>query len=152
MIYLDSCSTTNVTPEVLDAMLPYFIEHYGNPSSLYKFGRESKNAIEHAREQIAKAINAEPEQIIFTSGASESNSWIMNRYKPVLCSPYEHHSISGQRNVVSYADIDILAEKMRFYKPPLVSHIIVGNETGEIYDVKELCKIAHTYDFQPCLH
>ena len=73
-IYLDMAATTPITKPILEAMLPYLTENYGNPSSLYSLGREAKKAIEHAREQVANAINAEPNQIFFTSGATESNN------------------------------------------------------------------------------
>ena len=74
MIYLDNAATTKVTQPVLDAMFPYFTECYGNPSSVHNMGKKAKQAVEHAREQVAEAINAEPEQVFFTSGATESDN------------------------------------------------------------------------------
>ena len=72
-IYMDHAATTYVKPEVLDAMTPYFTEHFGNPSSIHSFARETKKAIDHAREQVANAIGATPSEIFFTSGATESD-------------------------------------------------------------------------------
>ena len=68
LIYLDNAATTKVRPEVVDAMVPYFTEHFGNPSSVYKFATESKNAVDDAREIIAKSLNAEAKDIYFTAG------------------------------------------------------------------------------------
>ena len=70
-VYLDNASTTPITQPVLEAMLPYLTTQYGNPSTLYNFGREARKAVEKARQQIAQAINAESNQIFFTSGATE---------------------------------------------------------------------------------
>ena len=76
MIYLDNASTTAILPEVFDAMLPYLKTQYGNPGTLYELGRNAKKAIETAREQVAGLIGAAPEQIIFTSGGTESNNTV----------------------------------------------------------------------------
>ncbi len=143
MIYLDNAATTRITPEVFEAMKPYLIEQYGNPSSLYKFGREAKNAIERAREQIAKAINAEPEQIIFTSGATESNNWVLSQYdKWILCSQYEHHSVL--KRATPYKKEDIIKNITKWLSN-CVSCMMVNNETGETYKIKEIIKICHQY-------
>ncbi len=74
-IYLDNAATTAVSPAVLEAMLPYFTEHYGNPSSVHSTGRDARKAIENARRQVAAAIHAEPSEIYFTAGGSESDNW-----------------------------------------------------------------------------
>ena len=73
-MYLDNSATTQVSEEVFEEMKPYFTEEFGNPSTLYKYGRESKKALNQARQRVADAINAKPEEIIFTSGATESNN------------------------------------------------------------------------------
>ncbi len=146
MIYLDNSAKVEITKPVIDEMMPYLTTYYGNPSSLYSFGRKAKQAIETAKERIAQAINANPEQIIMTSSATESNSWLMHNYKKVICSPYEHHSISSHNNIMIHTELDGLDEAIRFYKPLLVSHIMVGNETGELFDIKELCTITHLYE------
>ena len=74
-IYLDNAATTAVAPEVLQTMLPYFTEHYGNPSSVHATGRDARKAIEEGRRQVAAAINAQPQEIYFTAGGSESDNW-----------------------------------------------------------------------------
>src|SRR5690349_6900492 len=73
-IYLDNAATTPLDPEVLDAMLPYFTTHFGNPSSIYSFGRETRLAIENARKSVAKNLGVHPRNIFFTSGGTESNN------------------------------------------------------------------------------
>lgn len=73
-VYADNAATTRVRPEVFAKMIPYFTEHYGNPSSIYSIGRDSAVAIMHAREKIAQCLNCEPNEIIFTSGGSESDN------------------------------------------------------------------------------
>ena len=77
MIYLDNAASTAVHPEVIKAMLPYFDVQYGNPSSIHQFGRKAKNAIQKARKQVAALIGAEPDEILFTSGGTESNNTIL---------------------------------------------------------------------------
>ncbi len=77
IIYLDHAATTSVKPEVLEAMLPYFSEKYGNASSIYSIGRESKKIIDNSREKIADIVGARPEEIYFTSGGSESDNWAL---------------------------------------------------------------------------
>ena len=74
-VYMDNSATTPVKEEVLKEMLPYFTSKYGNPSSVYSLGNESKNAIEIAREKVAKALNAKPNEIFFTAGGSEADNW-----------------------------------------------------------------------------
>jgi cysteine desulfurase len=76
-VYLDYSATTPVKEEVLQEMLPYFTEKFGNPSSVYTLGEESKMAIDKARERVAKLINAEPKEVIFTAGGSESDNWAL---------------------------------------------------------------------------
>ena len=74
VIYLDNAATTATRPEVVEAMLPYFTQHYGNPSTIYSLGQESHAAVDHAREVIAKSLGAKPEEIYFTAGGSESRA------------------------------------------------------------------------------
>jgi len=76
LIYLDNAASTAVHPEVVKEMLPYFDVQYGNPSSIHQFGRKAKNAVQKARKQVAVLIGAEPDEITFTSGATESNNTI----------------------------------------------------------------------------
>ena len=142
MIYLDNASTTKIDQMVLAEMLPYLRDNYGNASSLHSLGRKSRQAIEHAREQVAKSINAEPNQIFFTSGSTESNNWIMSNFNHVLCSRVEHHSILNNPNCIKM-DYTSLAHQIYEYRPDLVTHLFINNETGQIYDIKEMAKICH---------
>ena len=101
LIYLDNAATTQVYPEVLEAMTPYFTEHYGNPSSIYSFAGESKRAVDAARNTMAEFLNASTEEIYFTGGGSESDNWALkataeayaNKGKHIITSKIEHHAI-----------------------------------------------------------
>ena len=127
---------------VLAEMLPYLKGNYGNASSLHSLGRKSRQAIEHAREQVAKSINAEPNQIFFTSGATESNNWIISNFNHVLCSKVEHHSILNNPKCTPIT-FDNLANTIHKQRPDLVTHMYVNNETGQIYNIKEMAEICH---------
>jgi len=97
-IYFDNAATTSLDPKVLDAMLPFLSEKFGNPSSIYSYGRETRLAIEMARKSVAKIINAHPAEIFFTSGGTESsNTAIFSAVRDLGCthiitSPIEHHA------------------------------------------------------------
>ena len=101
LIYMDNAATTQVYPEVLDEMLPYFTEHYGNPSAIYSFAGEAKRGVDHAREIVAKAIGAKTDEIYFTGGGSESDNWALkataeayaNKGKHIITTAIEHHAI-----------------------------------------------------------
>ncbi|HPS82572.1 MAG TPA: cysteine desulfurase NifS [Candidatus Limiplasma sp.] len=101
MIYMDNAATTAVRKEVLDTMLPYFTEHYGNPSSIHSVGRDAKRAVENARKQVAAAIGAQPQEIYFTAGGSESDNWAIRsgaemlekKGKHIITSAIEHHAV-----------------------------------------------------------
>ena len=142
MIYLDNASTTKIDSMVLAEILPYLRDNYGNASSLHSLGRKSRQAIEHAREQVAKSINAEPNQIFFTSGSTESNNWIISNFNHVLCSKVEHHSILNNPNCITM-DYTSLAHQIYEYRPDLVTHMFVNNEIGTIYNIKEMAEICH---------
>ena len=100
-IYLDNAATTKVRPEVVDAMLPYFTEKFGNPSSVYEFASQNKSAVDEARETIAKSLGADTKDIYFTAGGSESDNWALKAtaeaYKDkgnhIITSKIEHHAI-----------------------------------------------------------
>ena len=100
-IYLDNAATTRVTEPVLQAMLPYFCEIYGNPSSVHGFGRDSRKAVENARRQVAAALAAEPREIYFTSGGTESDNWairgaaiaLRERGAHIITSAIEHPAV-----------------------------------------------------------
>lgn len=145
-IYLDMAATTPVTKSVLGTMIPYLTEQYGNPSSLYSLGREAHKAIETAREKIAKAITAEPSQIFFTSGATEANNWVCSKFDRVLCSSYEHHSILNHPHVIEKSPFISLKNELYDQMPDLFSHMAVNNETGDIYDIKNMAEICHRQD------
>jgi len=81
-VYLDHAATTPVKPEVLEAMLPYFSNKFGNASSIYSIGRESKKAIEEAREKVAKAIGALPREVFFTGSGTEADNWAIKGINP----------------------------------------------------------------------
>ena len=141
-VYLDNASTTKIDQMVLAEMLPYLRDNYGNASSLHSLGRKSRQAIEHAREQVAKSINAEPNQIFFTSGSTESNNWIISNFNNVLCSKVEHHSILNNPKCTPIT-FDNLANTIYKLHPDLVTHMYVNNETGQIYNIKEIAEICH---------
>ena len=143
IIYLYCASTTSITQPVIESMLPYLTENYGNPSSLYSLGTKSKTAIEKARKQIAQAINAESNQIFFTSGATESNNWVCSNFHRVMCSPYEHHSVLNHPNTIQLSQYCSFKWNIQDILPDLVSHMMVNNEIGTIYDIKEMAKICH---------
>ena len=141
MVYLDHASTTYITKAALDEALPYLANYYGNPSSAHRMGVIAKNAITTARERCAKAINAEPEQIIFTSGATESNNLVAKQGE-MLVSPFEHPSM--QRNNVFY-DLPLSINKMGRCGNGnvIISQMFVNNEIGTIFDVKHCAELAH---------
>lgn len=143
MIYLDNAATTPITKPVFNTMMPFLTEQYGNPSSLYSLGRTAHKAVETARELIAKAINAEPSQIFFTSGATESNNWVCRMFDKVMCSPYEHHSILNQPNTVTMNTHIPLANDIYKHYPKLISNMWVNNEIGQIYDIAKIVTISH---------
>ena len=100
-VYMDYSATTPVKKEVLDQMIPYFTENFGNPSSLYTIGLEAKAAVEKARAQVAHLIGAEPSEIYFDGGGSESDNWVLesvadqlkNKGRHIITSQIEHHAI-----------------------------------------------------------
>src|SRR6186997_2594299 len=106
-IYFDNAATTSLDPQVLESMMPYLTTHFGNPSSIYSYGRESRLAIENARKSVAKILNAHPAEIFFTSGGTESsNTAIIASVRDLGCkhiitSPLEHHAVS---HTISYLD------------------------------------------------
>ena len=95
MIYLDNAASTAVHPEVVKEMMPYFDVQYGNPSSIHQFGRKAKNAIQKARKQVAALIGAEPDEILFTSGGTESNNTILFGYSILIPNFEQHHVITS---------------------------------------------------------
>lgn len=167
LIYLDNAATTQVYPEVLDAMLPYFTEHYGNPSAIYSFAGESKKAVDEARANVAALINARTEDIYFTGGGSESDNWALkataeayeSKGKHIITSRIEHHAIlhtcaylEQKGYEVTYLDVDedgkiSLEELEKAIRPDtiLISIMSANNEIGTIQPIKEIGKIAHDH-------
>ena len=134
MIYLDNAATTRLDDRVFEAMLPYLKDDYGNPSAIYDLGQRAKTAIENAREIMANAINAEPEQIVFTSGATESNNWLGMVFN-MSAANSEHPSVTRNTSTVSEDGANVLSKMM------------VNNETGKINDIKWFVeKAKHTFE------
>ena len=165
-IYLDNNATTKVDEEVFNVMVPYFKEEYGNPSSTYSFGKRVKDDVNKARTIIARHLNAEPDNLIFTSCGSESNvSAIMSSIrlnpskKHIITTKVEHASImetmkelekSGYRvtylSVDKYGRLDLNELKEAITNDTcLISVMMANNEIGNIYPIKEISKIAHEH-------
>ena len=167
MIYLDNAATTKTAPEVVEAMLPYFSEYYGNPSSVYSFSNYSKEAVEKAREQVAKAIGANKEEIYFTAGGSESDNWALTataeayqkKGRHIITSKIEHHAVlhtcqylEKRGFEVTYLDVDeygiVDLEQLKSAIRPdtiLISIMFANNEIGTIQPVKEIGEIAREH-------
>lgn len=163
-IYLDNAATTQVYPEVLKAMEPYFTEYYGNPSSIYSFAGESKKAVDAARQTIADFLHATSEEIYFTGGGSESDNWALkataeaykSKGKHIITSKIEHHAIlhtceylEKQGFEVTYLDVDenglVHPEEVEKAIRPdtiLISVMFANNEIGTIEPIAEIGKIA----------
>lgn len=165
MIYADNAATTKLCREAYDAMKPYLLEEYGNASQPYFFAKPAKKALKEARETIAFCIGADPEEIYFTSGGTESDNWVIkaslffDRDKnEIITSQIEHHAILNSCSTVqalgipvSYLPVDSagiihLAELERCVsnRTGLVSIMYGNNEIGTIEPIKELAEIAHT--------
>ena len=166
-IYLDNAATTGVFPEVVDVMIPYFLENYGNPSSLYQFGQDAKNAVTDARACIAGHIGAKPQEIYFTSCGTESDNWAIkstadtykNKGKHLITSSIEHHAISHSAEWLEDHGFDVTylpVDSDGLINPAdlesairedtiLVSIIHANNEIGTIQPIKELSTIAHQH-------
>lgn len=164
LIYMDNAATTQVYPEVLNEMLPYFTEHYGNPSAIYSFAGEAKRGVDHAREIVAKAIGAKTEEIYFTGGGSESDNWALkataeayaNKGKHIITTAIEHHAILNSAlwlekhgYEVTYVGVDEdgkvkLDELEAAIRPDtiLISVMAANNEIGTIQPLKEIGAIA----------
>lgn len=168
MIYLDNAATTQVYPEVLETMLPYFTECYGNPSSIYSFAGEANRAVTDAREKIAKVINAKTEEIYFTGGGSESDNWALkataeayeSKGKHIITTKIEHHAIlhtceylEKKGYEVTYLDVDengtVKLEDLKAAIRPdtiLISVMAANNEIGTIQPIEEIGRIAREHN------
>lgn len=166
-IYLDNAATTKTRPEVVEAMLPYFTEYYGNPSSVYEFSTPCKKAITHARETIAQSIGAKTNEIYFTAGGTESDNWAIKataeayqaKGKHIITSKIEHHAVlhtceylEKRGFEVTYLDVDEngvvkLDELKKAIRPDtiLISIMFANNEIGTIQPIKEIGEIARAH-------
>ncbi len=164
LIYLDNAATTQVYPEVVEAMKPYFTEVYGNPSSIYSFAGEAKKAVDHSRQVIADMLGAKTEEIYFTGGGSESDNWAIkaaaeayaSKGKHIITSKIEHHAVlhtcewlEKQGFEVTYLNVDeegtVQLEELRAAIRPdtiLISIMAANNEIGTIQPLKEIGEIA----------
>lgn len=168
VIYLDHAATTATRPEVVEAMLPYFTENYGNPSTVYELGSKNKSAVTHSRETIAKALGTDAANIYFTAGGSESDNWALvataeaykNKGNHIITSKIEHHAIlhtceylEKERGYeVTYIDVDEngilkLDELKKAIRPTtiLISVMFANNEIGTIQPIKEIGAIAREH-------
>ena len=165
-IYADHAATTPLLPEALEAMLPWLKDGFGNPSSLHSFGREARKAVDKARATIAECINANPEEIFFTSGGTEANNWVIKGTSGgLLVSAYEHHSVlnatgselrrgrkvcliqTSGRGLVGARQLQSALKdadrKGIGSNIGLVSVMAAQNEIGAINPVRELCAAVH---------
>lgn len=165
-VYADNAATTPVSKKVVEAMLPYMTEHYGNPSSLYSIGQTAARAVDKARQQVATALGADSKEIFFTSGGSEADNWAIKGAaalgakkgkKHLITSKFEHHavlhtmaSLEKQGFKVTYLDVyeDGLVrvedvEKAITDETCLVSIMYANNEIGTVQPIKEIGKVCH---------
>ncbi len=164
MIYLDNAATTKTAPEVVDAMLPYFSEYYGNPSTIYGLGASCKKAVNDTRQIIADALSCKPEEIYFTAGGSESDNWALkataeayaNKGKHIITSKIEHHAVlhtceylEKKGYEITYLDVDengmVRLEDLKAAIRPdtiLITIMFANNEIGTIEPIAEIGKLA----------
>ena len=163
-VYMDYSATTPVKKEVLDAMIPYFTEHYGNPSSLYTIGLEAKNAISEARQRVASLIGADEKEIFFTACGTESDNWALfgvsdakkKKGNHIITTKIEHHAILHSCQFlekhgfdVTYLDVDenglVDPEDLKAAitdQTIMVSIMMVNNEVGTVEPIKELVRVT----------
>ncbi len=163
-IYLDNAATTRTSPQVVEAMLPYFTEKFGNASSIYQMGAESKQAITRSRDIIAESLHAKTEEIYFTAGGSESDNWALiaaaesygEKGKHIITSKIEHHAIlhtcqylEKRGYEITYIDVDEngmikLEDLKKAIRPDtiLISVMYANNEIGTIQPIAEIGRIA----------
>ena len=167
MIYLDNAATTRTAPEVVEAMLPYFTEYYGNAGSIYRLGSESKKAVIRAKETIAVTLRAEPNEIYFTAGGSESDNWALkevyeayrDKGNHIITSKIEHHAVlhtceylEKQGAEITYLDVDEdgivdpkQLEKAIRADTILISVMYANNEIGTVQPIREIGEIAASH-------
>ena len=167
VIYLDNAATTRTAPEVVDTMLPYFTENYGNPSSIYGFASANKEVIAEQREKIADILGAKANEIYFTAGGTESDNWALTataeaygtKGKHIITSRIEHHAVlhtcaylEKRGYEVTYLDVDenglVDPRKVEEAIRPdtiLISIMAANNEIGTIQPIREIGEIAHAH-------
>ena len=165
-IYADNAATTKLDDEAFEAMLPWLRENYGNASQPYSFSREPKKVLAEARTSIAECINADPEEIYFTSGGTESDNWAIKGsalsdpdHRPTITSAFEHHAVLRSCEAIERLGYPVvyLQPTVDGYITPealescitnstrLVSIMFANNEIGSIQPIKELCRAAHAH-------
>ncbi|NCB36791.1 MAG: aminotransferase class V-fold PLP-dependent enzyme, partial [Clostridia bacterium] len=159
-IYLDNAATTPVSKRVLDKMLPYFTDHFGNASSIYETGRDARKAVDTARRQAAAAINAKPQEIYFTAGGSESDNWAIkgaafarrNKGNHIITTSVEHHAVLhtcewlvGQGFEVTYLPVDEYGqvsarqvEEAIRDNTILITIMAANNEIGTLMPIRQI--------------
>lgn len=164
IIYLDNAATTRTAPEAVEAMLPYFSEKYGNPSTIYLLGSDSKKAIMDTREAIAKSLNADSQEIYFTAGGTESDNWALtataeaysDKGKHIITSAIEHHAVLHTCQYLEKRGFEVtcvgvdengiirLDELKKAIRPDtiLISVMFANNEIGTIQPIAEIGEIA----------
>ena len=167
-VYFDNAATTKLDSDVLNDMMPYLTDNYGNASSIYKLGKASRKAVEEAREKVANIVNCKPKEIYFTAGGSESDNTAIkgiarankNKGNHIITSKIEHpavldscHDLEKEGFEVSYISVDEngtidLEELKKEIKPTtiLISVMTANNEIGTIQPIKEIGEIAHEYN------
>jgi cysteine desulfurase len=170
-IYLDHNSTTPLLPEVVEAMRPHWHKNFGNPASAHQFGRRARQALEAARERVAQSLDAEPSQVLFTSGATEANNLALfgatvPESSRIIASPIEHPSVSGplaelaRRGIdVQFLPVDLTGVVRAEALPPmlgkdvaLITAMLVNNETGAVQPVQQLVELARHHLFDAAFH
>ena len=166
-LYLDNAATTKTAPEVLEAMLPYFTEKFGNPSSVYQFAAENKTVVDEMREIIAASLGAKSKEIYFTAGGSEADNWALKataeayqaKGRHIITTKIEHHAIlhtaeylERQGYEVTYLDVDEdgkvdLEELKSAIRPDtiLISVMYANNEIGTVEPIRKIGEIAHEH-------
>lgn len=167
-VYLDNAATTALDKEVLDAMLPYMTEHFGNPSSIHGFGRQTRAAIEQARKTVAKLLNVSPAEIFFTSGGTEANNMAIrctieqHGITHAISSPIEHHAVEHTLEALAHAgkmklsmvrlkpdghvDLEHLEELLANNPRSFVSLMHANNEIGNLLPLKKVSELCQKYN------
>lgn len=167
-VYLDNAATTPLDPEVFEAMKPFMLEDFGNPSSTHSHGRKVRAAIESSRKKIAELLNCTPGEIIFTSGGTEADNTILvsgahsYQLKHAISTPIEHHAVThtletlAKKGIIElhhvsltekgHVDLNHLEELLKQHPQALVSLMHANNEIGNLLDIKRVSEITHAYN------